>query len=100
MGPVHPRATKMRTASYIGFFVMIGLGVGAFAWADSWWLTVLLIVVGLAVGWYSLGLYARAATAASQLARNFEANDEDLLRELGRGRAHEEVFLRAREQDE
>lgn len=92
----------MRTASYIGFFAMVGLGVGAFAWADKWWLTVLLILAALAVGWYSLGLYARAATAAAQRARNFEAtaDDEDLLHELGRGRAHEEAFRRAREQDE
>lgn len=92
----------MRTASYIGFFVMIGLGVGAFAWTDSWWLTAPLILVALAVGWYSLGLYARAASTAAQRARHFEAtaDDEDLLRELGRGRAHEEAFRRAREQDE
>lgn len=92
----------MRTASYIGFFAMIGLGVAAFAWTDKWWLTVLLILAALAVGWYSLGLYARAATVAAQRARYFQAtaDDEDLLREVGRGRAHEEAFRRAREEDE
>ncbi len=80
---------------------MICLGIGAFAWTDRWWLTALLILAALAVGWYSLGLYARAATAAAQRARTFDATagDEDLLRELGRGRAHEEAFTRAREQD-
>jgi len=46
---------------------MIGLGVGVFAWADKWWLTALLILAALAIGWYSLGLYARAATNAAQL---------------------------------
>lgn len=92
----------MRTASYLGFFAMIGLGVGAFAWADKWWLTVLVIVAALGVGWYSLGLYVRAATDAAQRARNFEAtaDDEDLLRELGRGQAHEEAFRLARKRDE
>lgn len=92
----------MRTASYVGFWAMIGLGVSAFLWADKWWLTVLLILAALAVGWYSLGLYVRAATAAARRARNLEAtaDDEHLLRELGRGRAHEEAFRRAREQDD
>lgn len=92
----------MRTASYVGFFVMIGVAVAAFAATDAWWLRVLLLVVALGVGWYSLGLYARAATDSAQRARYFEATpeDEDLLRELGRGRANEETYRRARTQDE
>ena len=89
-------------ASYIGFFAMVGLGIGAFAWTDRWWLTALLLFGGLSIGWYALGLYARAATAAAQRARQFEASpaDETLLRELGRGQANEEAFRRARELDD
>jgi hypothetical protein len=59
-------------------------------------------MAALAVGWYSLGLYARAATASAQRAWYFEATpeDDDLLHELGRGHDHEEAFRRAREQDD
>jgi hypothetical protein len=91
----------LRLASIIGFWVMIGLGIAAFAWADAWWQTALLIVAALGVGWYSLGLYARAATKAAERARQFEATaeDEELLREVG-ARGHEEAFRVARENDE
>lgn len=59
--------------------------MAAFTLVDRWWLTGLLLVAALAVGWYSLGLYARAATAAAQRARYFKAtpDDEELLSELG-----------------
>lgn len=92
----------MRSASYIGFCVMVGVGIGAFILTDAWWLRALLLVAALALGWWSLGLYARAATASAQRARYFVAtpDDEDLLRELGRGRAHEEAFRRAEEEDD
>ncbi len=92
----------MRTASYVGFFAMVGVGIAAFTVSDAWWLRVILLLVALGVGWYSLGLYAKAATGAAQRARYFEATaeDEDLLRELGRGRAHEEAYRRARKHNE
>jgi hypothetical protein len=92
----------MRTASYLGFFAMIAVGIGTFVVTDSWWLRVPLVLVALAIGWYSLGLYARAATAAAQRVRYFEAtpDDEDLLREVGKGHANEEAFRCAREQDD
>lgn len=45
----------MRTASYVGFFSMVAIGLGAFVLADAWWQRVILLLVALGVGWYSLG---------------------------------------------
>lgn len=86
----------MKTASMIGFWLAIGLGAAAFAWADSWWLTVLLLLAALAVAWYSVGLYSEAATAAARRATRSLAtpNDEELLREIG-PRARDEAFRAA-----
>ena len=56
---------------------MVGLGIGAFTLTDAWWLRVLLLVAALALGWWSLGLYARAATASAQHTRYFEATPND-----------------------
>lgn len=73
----------MRTASYIGFFVMLGVGINAFS-RGSVWLTVLQLLVALAIGWYSLGLYARASTRAAHRLMHGVASgsDLDLLGEL------------------
>jgi len=81
---------------------MVCVGIAAFTVADVWWLTVVLLVCAIVIGWYSVGLYAKAATDAAQRARHFEATpeDEDLLREVGRGRAHEEALRSARERDD
>ena len=94
--------TGIHKASYVGFWVMVGLGIAAFTLTDAWSLRVLVLVAALAVGWCSLGLYARVATASAQRARLFDATpeDEDLLRELGRGRAHEKAFRRAPKEDD
>jgi hypothetical protein len=75
---------------------MVGLGIGAFAWVDRWWATALLLATALGVGWYSLGLFARASTAAAHRALHGLASTEDdeLLRGLG-GRARNEAFRAA-----
>ena len=81
----------MRSVSHIGFWAMIALGIGAFARADKWRLTVLLMFAALAVGipWASTG--ARLPPQRSVPGTSEQLDDEDLLRELGRGRAHEEA---------
>ncbi len=73
----------MRVASYIGFFVMLGVGINAFA-RGSVWLTALQLLVALAIGWYSLGLYARASTRAAHRFMHGGAtkSDMELLGEL------------------
>jgi hypothetical protein len=75
---------------------MIIVGIGAFAWADAWWATALLIALALAIGWYSLGIYARASSAAAQRVFHGVATDQDReeLDHLG-GRAREEAFRAA-----
>jgi hypothetical protein len=67
----------VRVASYIGLFTMIALGVGAFAWTDSWLWRALIIAAALAVGWYSLGLFARASTASAYRVMRGIGTDED-----------------------
>lgn len=86
----------MRVASYIGFFVMLGVGINAFA-RGSVWLTVLQLLVALAIGWYSLGLYARASTRAAHRYMHGVASesDLDLLGELD-GKSQGEAFRAAR----
>jgi hypothetical protein len=83
----------MRTASMIGFWVMIGLGVAAIVWVDAWWARVILLVAAVGVGWYSLGLYSEAATAAARRTTRSLATpeDEDLLHGIG-PRARDEAF--------
>lgn len=39
----------MRAASYVGFLATLIVGVGAFAWADDWWATLLLLLIALAI---------------------------------------------------
>lgn len=56
----HASAT-MRTASYIGFLVMVAVAISAFVLFDQWWLRVVLVLFALVSGWYSLGLYSRAS---------------------------------------
>jgi hypothetical protein len=86
----------VKAASYIGFFAMIGLGIGAFVWGDQWWAMGLLLAAALSVGWYSLGLFARASTVAARRAMLGMASPDDLelLGELG-GRARGEAFRAA-----
>jgi hypothetical protein len=67
----------MRTASYIGFFVMAAVAVAAFVLFDEWWLTAVGVLVALAIGWYSLGLYARATTTSAYRMIRGVASDED-----------------------
>jgi hypothetical protein len=83
----------MKTASMIGFWVMIGLGVAAFVLVEAWWARALLLVAAVGVGWYSLGLYSEAATAAARRANQslVTPEDEGLLREIG-PRARDEAF--------
>jgi hypothetical protein len=90
----------MKTASMIGFWVMIGLGVAAFLWADNWWQTLLLIVAALVVAWWSLGLYSRAAENAARrvVQGSSTPDDERLLGELG-DRARHEAYRSAHERD-
>ena len=74
---------SVRTASYIGFFVMVAVAVASFMLFDEWWLTAVGVLVALGIGWYSLGLYARASTiSASRMIRG-AATDEDYA-EIGR----------------
>lgn len=68
----------MRIASYIGFIAVLFVGFGAFAWVDAWWATALLLVAALAIGWYSLGLFARASQGAAWRAMRGVATDEDV----------------------
>jgi UPF0716 family protein affecting phage T7 exclusion len=91
----------MRKLSYAGFFAMVVLGIGAFAWVNHWWATVLLLVLALAVGWWSLGLYMRASIGSAQRVLRGEASPEDyqVIEELGTGRAHEEAFRAAAEEE-
>lgn len=86
----------MRVASYLGFFVMVGLGIMAFTWAESWGPRILLLALAAAVGWYALGLFARASTTAAYRAMRGIATDEDIdeLGHLG-DRARGDAFTRA-----
>jgi hypothetical protein len=75
---------------------MLAVSFGAFAWVDAWWATALLLVMALAIGWYSLGLFARASQGAAWRAMRGIATAEDMdeLEHLG-DRARGESFKRA-----
>lgn len=73
----------MRTASYIGFLVMVAVAISAFVLFGQWWLRVLLVLFALVIGWYSLGLYARARTDSADRMIRGVATDED-YDEIGR----------------
>jgi hypothetical protein len=86
----------MRTASYLGFFATVAVAIAVFLLFDSWWLRVIGVVASLAIGWYSLGLYARASTAsAARLIRGAgTVEDYDEVGALG-GTAAREATRRA-----
>ncbi|HWQ22577.1 MAG TPA: hypothetical protein VNK94_00560 [Gaiellaceae bacterium] len=62
---------------------MIATVVAAFALFDQWWLRLLLLGAALAIGWYSLGLYARAVSLSAYRVTRGIGTDED-FEELGR----------------
>jgi uncharacterized membrane protein len=67
----------MRRLSFVGFVVMVVIAIAAFALSDQWWLRVVLVVVAHGVGWYYLGLYARASTgSAHRLIRSSRSRRE------------------------
>jgi hypothetical protein len=68
----------MRVASYVGLLATVIVGIGAFMWADDWWVTVLLILLALAIAWFSVGLFAKASTAAAYRALRGVASDSDI----------------------
>lgn len=90
----------MRLLSFVGFFVMLGVGINAFS-RDSWWATALQLVSALAIGWFSLGLFERAAVGSMGKVMSGEATekDEEMLDDLGRGAAYKEAARQAREGD-
>lgn len=90
----------MRVASYIGFFVMIGVAINAFS-RDAWWATLLQLIGALAIGWFSLGLFQRAAVRAVRRSITGGMTDADLemLRDVGSGAARREAERRALSED-
>lgn len=80
----------------VGFLATVVLLVGAFVWVSSCWATALMVCAAVAVAWYSVGLYAQAASAAAHRSRQGYATEEDirLLGELGT-RSRREAFRAA-----
>lgn len=66
----------LRVLSFVGFFVMLAIGINAFS-RDSWWGTALQLVGALAIGWFSLGLFERAAVGSMDRVMSGEATEED-----------------------
>lgn len=86
----------MRGLSYLGFLVMLSVGINAFSYG-SWWATALQLLGALVIGWFSLGLFQKAAVASMGRMMRGEATakDSERLGDLGGGAAYREAARQA-----
>jgi hypothetical protein len=67
----------MRVASFIGFWVMIGVAINAF-WRDEWWQTLLQVLTAPVIGWFSAGFFERAGVSAVRRTMRGGMTEDDL----------------------